>query len=196
MNQIDINAYGPHNALKLTEAARKAEGARMAAGSTIGQTPKRYRRSMEHNEQVEYFKWVDGKIAAGNDLYRCIAAVPNGTFTTLANAARMKAEGLRSGFPDIIIAVPRVQADGTVFGGLYIEMKAPGEGIVSENQMAWLSVLAHAGNQVAICDNWRDAAEVTETYLANRSTRNLAGELRHASAIVRLHDPSSVSPKD
>lgn len=74
-------------------------------------------------------------------------------------AARMKAEGVRAGIPDLFLAVPR----GVHFG-LYIELKAP-NGRISEAQQGVITSLRHHGYYVDVCWSFDEARERIEGYL-------------------------------
>ena len=72
----------------------------------------------EHLEQALYFAWVKNHRRTHEQL-RLVFAIPNGGFRHKAVAARMKAEGVEPGIPDIFVSVPK---DG--FSVMYIEMKS------------------------------------------------------------------------
>ncbi|MTI12055.1 VRR-NUC domain-containing protein, partial [Sansalvadorimonas verongulae] len=74
--------------------------------------------------------------------------VPNGGHRHKVTAAKLKAEGVKAGVPDIKVALAR----GGFFG-LYVEMKAkaPHASAVSPKQKEWLMRLAGAGYCTRIC---------------------------------------------
>jgi hypothetical protein len=61
-------------------------------------------------------------------------AIPNGGARHKAIAGKLRAEGVRAGVPDICLPVPRGE-----YHGLFIELKRPKGGHVSEEQEAWIS---------------------------------------------------------
>ncbi|MEO7718147.1 MAG: VRR-NUC domain-containing protein [Capsulimonas sp.] len=124
------------------------------------------KRQLEHAEQSAFFTQIERAIKDGHADYQWIFAIPNGTAATPRVGAMMVAEGVRAGVPDIMIAWPRIDPNGRVWHGCYIEMKEPlNGGKVSDKQRDWLSHLAHAGYKVAVCDTWRDAWVLTTTYM-------------------------------
>ena len=59
-------------------------------------------RSPEHDQQVLLFRWASH--------YReldCMYAIPNGGHRDVRVAARLKAEGVKAGVPDICLPIPR-----------------------------------------------------------------------------------------
>lgn len=72
-----------------------------------------------------------------------LVAIPNAARRTRWEAARAKAEGMATGFPDLLCLAP---------GGLvaFIEMKAP-RGRLSEAQGEWIERLQGFGFSAAVC---------------------------------------------
>ena len=112
----------------------------------------------EHHEQVALFRWARFA-AAGRPELRLLHAIPNGGHRHKAVAARMKAEGVRSGVPDVFLPVPRGG-----FAGLYVEMKTR-RGRVSEEQRRWIDALCAQGYRAEVCRDWNAARQLIEDYL-------------------------------
>lgn len=114
----------------------------------------------EHIEQRCLFDWAQKHEARLHEL-RCLFAVPNGRGRSKMEAAKLKAEGVKRGVPDVWLPVPR---DG--YHGLVCEMKAPGElNDVSEDQQKWHGELRNQGYLVLVADHWRSAWNVIVRYL-------------------------------
>lgn len=122
---------------------------------------------VEHREQRSFFKWASmqsGKFPELTLLY----AIPNGGDRNARVGAKLKAEGVKAGFPDIGLPVPRGG-----YGGLFIEMKRPGnkaigqkKGRLRKNQRQWLRALEKAGNMTAVAYGWEDARKHVLNYLS------------------------------
>lgn len=113
----------------------------------------------EAQEQRELFRWA--RLARGRyPELQLMYHIPNEGRRSVATGARMKAEGLRPGVPDICLPVARGG-----FHALYIEMKRAKRGRVSEEQHAWLAALERAGNRAVVCRGWDQAREVIIDYL-------------------------------
>ncbi len=76
----------------------------------------------EHQEQVAFVQWMRWQYPDD-----WIFAVPNGARTSIGHAAKLKAEGLTAGVPDL--CVPSLK--------LFIEMKRQKAGTVSNEQLRW-----------------------------------------------------------
>ncbi len=112
----------------------------------------------EHDEQKALFQWHElAKLS--NPLIGLLYANPLGGLRHPAVAAKMKAEGAKSGIPDITLPVARHGKHG-----LYIELKTQ-KGALSKNQQWWIAQLRAQGYQVEVCRGWQAAAEVIEQYL-------------------------------
>ena len=114
----------------------------------------------EHAEQRAFFAWLmlmenRGVVPRAGMAY----AVPNGGKRDAITAARLKAEGVKSGVPDVCWPVPFGR-----FAGLYIELKIAG-GQVSSSQEEWHRNLREVGHAVAVCYGWRAARECLLAYI-------------------------------
>lgn len=112
----------------------------------------------EHELQKAYFAWV--RLQAVRDWrYRIIFAVPNAARRSYALAARMKAEGLLPGVPDV--CVPLKTREG---GVLFLEFKT-GKGKLSKDQDEVIGYLRRAGNAVAVVRTLKEAKEITRGWI-------------------------------
>ena len=114
----------------------------------------------EHEHQAALFRWAGLACAALPEL-RLMYAIPNGGHRHIAVAAKLKAEGVKPGVPDICLPVPRHN-----FAGLYIELKA-GKGRASDAQKWWLASLADQGYYTTVCHGWEAAKDVLCGYLGD-----------------------------
>lgn len=113
----------------------------------------------ESQEQRALFCWAAYQQPRHPEL-RLMYHVPNEGKRTGATGARMRAEGLRPGVPDICLPVARGG-----YHALYIELKRLRGGRLSEDQRAWLSALSTAGNKAVVCRGWEAARKEIERYL-------------------------------
>lgn len=136
----------------------------------------------EHGHQTALFQQAKMFIAEWNANGKGICpldnmfAIPNGDQRgdgTLKGAAiagnRLKAEGLKAGVPDLMLAWP-ITYKGVVYHGLFIEMKRPEEikkknGGCSQNQLDWHADLRHADYAVVVCYSWEDAWDNILSYI-------------------------------
>lgn len=98
----------------------------------------------EHIEQVHVVAWFR-RTFPGVELW----AIPNGGERRKAEAARLKAEGVTAGVPDLFIPAWR----------LWVEMKRQKGGKVSKEQKEKAEYLKSVGYHVEVC---RGAAEAIE----------------------------------
>ena len=113
----------------------------------------------EDDHQAALLGWADAMVEVHPEL-ECLTHVPNGGKRTKAQAARFKAMGVRRGFPDLILPVPRGR-----FGGLFIELKQPG-GSLDADQDAWIKRLGRHGNCAVVCWSAEQARREILNYLA------------------------------
>ncbi len=117
---------------------------------------------LEHDEQVELFRYA--KVHERTDpRWRLLSASQNGlAASSKVAAARAKAAGMKKGFPDISLPVPRGP-----WHGLYIELKRVGAppSDVTPEQRQWLADLTDQGYRAIVARGWVEAVEQIETYL-------------------------------
>jgi len=114
----------------------------------------------EHAEQCAVIKWFDLQFPG---LKGRLAAIPNGGQRHIAVAAKLKAEGVRKGFPDMMLLKPM----GGYFG-LFVELKRVKGGRLSPEQEDWLIWLATQGFKTAVCKGADEARETIKAYLGVR----------------------------
>lgn len=116
----------------------------------------------ESSEQKTLFEWaklMEGKWPELKLLYH----IPNEGKRSRITGARMKAEGLRSGVPDICLPVPRGEHHG-----LYIELKRRRNSKVSQKQLEWMASLVAQGYVAAVCRGCDEAIGLITDYLSGR----------------------------
>lgn len=114
---------------------------------------------LEEDEQIALFRWANWQANAIQEL-RMMYHIPNGGSRHKAEAARLKAAGVKSGVPDIFLPVPRAG-----FHGLYIELKRQKGGRASAAQIDWARMLIDQGYSVHICKGWEAARDVILDYI-------------------------------
>lgn len=91
-----------------------------------------------------------------------LCAIPNGERRDKITASLLKASGVLSGMPDLLLPVMR---NGC--GALWIEMKSP-TGRLSKNQTKVIQVLRDSGYEVAICYSADSAWDALVKYMGLR----------------------------
>ena len=114
----------------------------------------------EHDEQVAVVDWCAWSRIP------CFA-IPNGGLRGKAEAARLKAEGVKAGVPDLCIPIARGG-----YHGLFIEMKF-GRNKPTDEQMKWLSTLERNGYMATVCWGAEEAIAVIEQYAKGHLRANL-----------------------
>lgn len=112
----------------------------------------------QHQQAYTDWAWYNRNLYPELDLYHHI---PNGGRRDKKTAARLKAQGVKAGVPDIFIPAP---ADG--YHGLYIELKVDGN-YADEEQNNFLDAVTKHGYFACIAYGWRAAAMATEIYFAH-----------------------------
>jgi hypothetical protein len=122
-------------------------------------------RHREDDEQKALMQWARVTRQRGILVADFLIAIPNGGKRNVKEAARLKAQGVKSGVSDLFLALP---ANG--FCGLWIELKAPKTatapaGKPTQAQIDWLDSMATVGYCAQLCYGWTAAKESILDYL-------------------------------
>lgn len=112
--------------------------------------------AQEQQALMEWAKRQEGK----NPELALLYHTPNGGSRVRAEAARLKAQGVKPGVPDLCLPVARGG-----YHGMYIELKRINGGRLSKDQAMWLEELARQGYYASVCKGWVDAAKAIIRYL-------------------------------
>jgi len=116
-------------------------------------------KDLEHREQVAYMRWL---ALQHPRVFAVTTAVPLGGLRGKVTGRRLKTEGVKAGYPDILIDFP---LDG--WHGLRIEMKRQGAtaSAVTPSQRVWLKRLTEQGYAVGWAAGFALAMELTTLYI-------------------------------
>ena len=148
MTEINIScdktsSHAPHGSCDGRPYLERIVGFHRKATEPVRVTASKFKAKAksEHDLQVEIVRWCEG---VGKQLVQGrFFAVPNGGYRTKTTAAKLKAEGVRSGVPDMIFFGP----SGRV---LWIEVKLGEEGKLSPHQRAFIERLEDNGHDVLV----------------------------------------------
>ncbi len=113
----------------------------------------------EAEEQTALFEWAELQSGRFPEV-RLLYHVPNGGSRNKTEAARLRAQGVKAGVPDLCLPVARGGKHG-----LYIELKRQRGGRTSEEQEGWIKALRKQGFAAEVCKGWQEAAEMIVEYL-------------------------------
>lgn len=116
----------------------------------------------ESAEQQHLFQWARMMSGAHPELALMYKITNEGKRSRI-NGARMVAEGMKKGVPDICLPVPRGGHHG-----LYIELKREKNSRVTQKQMDWIEALIAQGYVAAVCRGCDEAISLITTYLSGR----------------------------
>ena len=119
----------------------------------------------EHEEQVALFQWAEANEAQYPSL-AMLAAIPNGGYRPMATAAMLKAEGVKAGYPDCFLAVPRPGVNGKGHHGLFLELKRRDRSNhATALQKEWIDRLSQWGYMAVVCYGAQEAIDTIKAYL-------------------------------
>jgi hypothetical protein len=121
--------------------------------------PRDPKLATEHQEQTAVIQWWNLSCAKYGLPAIALFAIPNGGARDYVTGAMLKAEGVRRGVFDLMLAKP---ASG--FHGLYLEMKV-GANKASDDQLAFKAYLESVGYKALICYSAEVAISHIEEYL-------------------------------
>ncbi|NEG94330.1 VRR-NUC domain-containing protein [Leclercia adecarboxylata] len=126
-----------------------------AALATLAKDPDKRKGLQEYYEQVELFARIE---VADPELYALTSAIPNGGYRPKKTAGMMTASGLKNGYPDVMVDMPR-----GVYHGCRLELKAKG-GRISEAQIFKLRLLAEQGYYCTLAEGVEEAYQQLMQY--------------------------------
>lgn len=112
----------------------------------------------EAEEQEALMRWAEWQSGSKPEL-KLLFHIPNGGSRNKAEAARLKAQGVKAGVPDLFLPVPRGP-----YHGLWIEMKV-GRNKPTKAQTEWITKLEAQGYACEVCYGWQKASIVIRSYL-------------------------------
>lgn len=115
----------------------------------------------EHEHQKAVVEWAERMSGLAPELH-LLFAIPNGGKRHMFTARKMKAEGVKSGVPDLCLPIPRAGHHG-----LFIEMKTPQGGLTPE-QREWITALRTHGYRAEVARGFEAAINIIEDYLHAR----------------------------
>ena len=125
----------------------------------------------EHQEQAALIAWWSTYAKTKQLDPRLLFAIPQAAKRSYALASYMKAEGLRAGVPDLMLAIPRtgtIYNKGVIpimlFAGLFIELKRIG-GKPTPDQLAYADLLRRQGFSVVIAYGFEESRRAITGYL-------------------------------
>ncbi len=127
---------------------------------------------MKHTESksqqavIRWFAYAHKGLGVSDE--RLLMAFPLQGARTAQNGARLKAEGMRAGTPDMLLAVRRGN-----YAGIWIEMKTLA-GRLTDSQDEMGVLLAKHGYCVAVCRSADEAIRTIEVYLKLPQTKESA----------------------
>lgn len=118
----------------------------------------------EDGHQLAVMQWC----ALSFNLYpalRWLHHSPNGGFRNKREAGKLKAMGVKRGFPDLTLLVPR-----GIYHGLFIELKIPElknkkDGGAQPEQIEWGVYLKENNYAYMLCHGWEHARDTLVSYL-------------------------------
>jgi len=113
----------------------------------------------EHEEQCAVIDWCEIASHQYPEL-SLIFAIPNGGQRHVGVARKLKAEGVRSGAPDLFLPVAR-----GIYHGLFVEMKRQKGGRLSDTQKDYFPRLIQQDYKVIVCNGADEAMNGIQEYL-------------------------------
>ena len=105
----------------------------------------------EYTEQVEIFNWAK-KHENTYPALKLLNASLNGVKLSIGQAVKTKAGGMKAGYPDIFLPIPKNN-----YHGLFIELKKNKQDKVQELQKWWKNELNAYGYLAVICYGYDEA---------------------------------------
>lgn len=118
-------------------------------------------KHIEENLQIACVTWFNLQYSA---LSPYLVHVPNGGKRNAREGARFKKMGVRAGFPDLMLLVPK-----NGIHALFIEMKSAG-GRQADSQKKYMNILNKMCYDYVICNSFDNFVEIINRYLRDEKT--------------------------
>lgn len=112
----------------------------------------------ESQIQCAFFDWVRLQPKISPYCFH----VPNGGYRNAREGAKFKREGVLSGIPDIVLALP-----SKAYHGLFLELKSRG-GKLSKNQRDFMKRVGAKGYYTNIAFSFEEAQQIIINYLGEK----------------------------
>ena len=112
--------------------------------------------AQEQKSLIEWAKWQEKKYPE----LKMLMHVPNEGKRSKRYGAELKRMGLKAGFPDLGLFVPRNNKHA-----LFLEMKV-GRNKCTDNQKKWIRALMEQGYEVKVCYSAEEAIQIIKRYLS------------------------------
>lgn len=143
------------------EAAEGEYSAEIAAYKASHEPGQKRRNRPEQDAGKMLVQWIDALVLKdGLKPGLFFAHTPNGGARSAIEAAIFAGQGVRKGWPDYNLALPRKQ-----YHGMYIELKAPTGDKPDIEQLNILQRLESMGYKVCVCWGFDEARYELERYL-------------------------------
>lgn len=143
---LNKNAEGYTDLTALEEIKRADKGKTNKPKTTEAQ---------EQKSLIEWAKWQEKKYPE----LKMLMHVPNEGKRSKRYGAELKRMGLKAGFPDLGLFVPRNNKHA-----LFLEMKV-GRNKCTDNQKKWIRALMEQGYEVKVCYSAEEAIQIIKRYL-------------------------------
>lgn len=141
-------------------------------------TPEQLAGDSESSHQRALFAWAALSVGKYPSLVYMFA-IPNGGMRDIRTATTLKAEGVKSGVPDIFLPVTAPHYFGvdkqcmTQYAGCFIEMKLEKyrnrkNGGCSEEQIDFINWATSVGYYCKVCYSWTEARDTLIAYLEGK----------------------------
>lgn len=115
---------------------------------------------LEADEQATLVEWME---------YQGLkfTAIPNSTFTkSWKQKVKNKQQGLRAGFPDLVVIIPEDKSNSDKAEMVFIEMKRLKGSTTSKEQKEWHTAISSCGLPVHVCKGVDSAIEVLSNLMS------------------------------
>lgn len=148
MDRYQLNKNGEgYTDLTALEGIKRADKGKINKPKTT--------EAQEQKSLIEWAKWQEKKYPE----LKMLMHVPNEGKRSKRYGAELKRMGLKAGFPDLGLFVPRNNKHA-----LFLEMKV-GRNKCTDNQKKWIRALMEQGYEVKVCYSCEEAIQVIKRYL-------------------------------